>query len=168
MSKVFKRGPATPQLNMTPLIDVTFQLIIFFMLVNNIIAEENVPMIVPDLDTPKTRELGEVDRITVNVAPMPFDMPTRVAGNPLNHAGEATRVKVGLQYYSLDDLDAIRAALASVRSANPKVEILLRADSAIYYREVQPIMDAISAAQITKVNVVALMPRTREKGASDP
>ena len=154
-------------MNMTPMIDVTFQLIIFFMLVNNIIAEENVPMIVPDLDEPKTRELGEVERVTVNVAPMPFDMRSRRQGNPLDHDGEATRVKIGLAYYPLDDLDGIRAALAAARQANPEVEIVLRADSAIYYRQVQPIMDAIAAAEISKVNVVALMPRGIDNGSTE-
>ena len=61
-SQVFKRGPVTPQMNITPLIDVVFLLIIFFMLVTNIIAEEAVEMIVPQLDDPVTRELGNVDR----------------------------------------------------------------------------------------------------------
>jgi len=168
VSKVFKRGSATPQLNMTPLIDVTFQLIIFFMLVNNIIAEENVSMIVPNLEKPKTRELGEVERVTVNIAPMPFDLAARVTGNPLNHPGEATQVKIGLLYFSLDDPDAIRSSLAAARQATPEVEIMLRADSALYYREVQPIMDAISAAGITKINVVAFMPRNDSDGSTSP
>ena len=43
---------------------------------------------------------------------------------------------------------------------------MLRADSAIYYRQVQPIMDAISAAEIAKVNVVALMPRNVDNGST--
>ena len=154
---------------MTPLIDVTFQLIIFFMLVNNIIAEENVPMFVPDLDEPKTRQLGEVERITVNVAPMPFDQLARERANRLDHAGEALQVKVGaLEYYSVDDLEGIRAALAKARQDRPKIEILLRADAAIYYHQVQPIMEAISAARITKVNVVARMPRATSNGPTPP
>ena len=168
MSRVFKRGSAAVQLNMTPLIDVTFQLIIFFMLVNNIIAEENVLMFVPDLDEPKTRQLGEVERITVNVAPMPFDRRTRALGNRLDLAGEASRVRIAMNDYSVDDLEGIRAALAERRKAQPRIEVLLRADAALYYRQVQPIMDAISAARIVKVNVVAMMPRTSGDEATPP
>ena len=153
---------------MTPLIDVTFQLIIFFMLVNNIIAEENVPMFVPDLDEPKTRQLGEVERLTVNVAPMPFDRRTRAQGNRLDLPGQATRVRVAMQDYSVADLEGIRSALVHRRQASPKVEVLLRADAALYYRQVQPIMEAISAARIVKVNVVAMMPRAAENGATAP
>lgn len=169
MSKVFQRGSATPRLNMTPLIDVTFQLIIFFMLVNNIIAEENVPMFVPDLDDPKTRQLGEVDRLTVNVAPLPFDRRTRARGNPLDLDGDAMRVKVGaLQYFAVDDLEGIRAALAAARQARPQLEVLLRADAALYYHQVQPIMDAISAARIAKVNLVAMMPQAAADETTPP
>ena len=37
---------------MTPMIDIVFQLIVFFMLVNNIISDENAVMIVPELEKP--------------------------------------------------------------------------------------------------------------------
>ncbi len=145
-------------MNMTPLIDVTFQLIIFFMLVSNIIAEENPEMIVPELNDPKTRELGDVSRIAVNVMPLPFDMKQRALGNPLNMDGLATTVKIQLQEYNIDELDAIRAELMDARNKNPDIEVILRADGAIYYKDVQPIMDAIAAAGIQTVNVVAKMP----------
>jgi biopolymer transport protein TolR len=155
--------------NLTPLIDVTFQLIIFFMLVNNIIAEENVPMLVPDLDDPKTRQLGEVQRITVNIVPMPFDERARLQGNRLDHAGAAVRVQIGaLDQYAADDLEGIRHALEAVRRSNPQVEIMLRADAALYYHQVQPVMDAITAARIVKVNIVAMMPDANQRALSAP
>ena len=66
MSIVIKRGPRAPQMNMTPLIDVVFQLILFFMLVNNIVAEESIQMIVPLLEDPETQQLGDVHRIVIS------------------------------------------------------------------------------------------------------
>ncbi len=69
-SKVHKRGPATPEMNMTPLIDVVFQIIIFFMLINNIITEQTVQMFVPELDDPKTRRTEDMKKIVINVAPV--------------------------------------------------------------------------------------------------
>lgn len=156
MSKVFKRGPAVASMNMTPMIDVTFQLIIFFMLVNNIIGEEAVEMIVPKLDDPKTYEMGEKDRVTVNVAPQSYDAARKVGD--LNIPGEAASVKVGLMNYGLDEMEAVTEALRQAKAQNEKVEVLLRADSGLYYDEVQPVMQAITSAGIVKVNIVAYMP----------
>jgi biopolymer transport protein ExbD len=156
MSKILKRGPAKAEMNMTPLIDVTFQLIIFFMLVNNIVSEESVEMIVPELQNAKTRELGEVDRITVNIAPMDFDRDSRP--QPLNFEGSAAKVRIGLQDYAPTDLEAITASLTEAKARNPNVEILLRADAAAYYETVQPVMAAITAAGISTINLVAYMP----------
>ena len=159
MSQVHKKGPISPQMNMTPMIDVVFQLIIFFMLVNNIISEEAVQMIVPELENPKTRELGEEDRITVNIAPQSYD-PDRPIGD-LNIPGEPSLVKVGLEQYSLDDIEGVTETLKAVKAANENVEVLLRADSGLFYDEVQPVMQAITSAGIVKVNLVAYLPEDR-------
>lgn len=167
MSKVFKRGASTPEMNMTPLIDVTFQLIIFFMLVNNIIAEEAVEMLVPELANPQTRELGEGDRVTVNVAPLSMDLADRRPA-PLNLPGEASFVQIGQVQYALEDLEGIRASLSEARARNAEVEIVLRADAALYYRSVAPVMEAISAAQISSVNLVALLPNDGSSAQPPP
>jgi len=145
-------------MNMTPLIDITFQLIIFFMLVSNIIAQESVEMIVPELENSKARELGEVERVIVNIVPMPFDRKHREKGAPLDMEGTASQVLIQYHQYDADDLDGIRAELADVKEQNAERQVLLRADGALYYQDVQPIMDAISAAGINTVNVVAKMP----------
>ncbi len=156
MSKVHKKGPTSPEMNMTPMIDVVFQLIVFFMLVNNIISEEAVLMIVPDLEDPKTRELGEEDRITVNVAPQNYD-PSRKIGD-LNIPGEASLVKVGLKEYKIDEMEQVTEALKEAKALNENIEVLLRADSGLFYDEVQPVMQAITTAGIVKVNLVAYLP----------
>ncbi|MEE9211665.1 MAG: biopolymer transporter ExbD [Phycisphaeraceae bacterium] len=172
-SQVFKKGPVTPQMNLTPLIDVVFLLIVFFMLVSNIIAEEAVEMVVPRLDDPKTSELGEVHRITVNVAPQPYSAD-RLRGNPLDFAGEAYEVKVGLQSFAIDDMAGVIAALEDAvakgptdKQGNSTVEVVLRADAALYYDAVQPVMQAITQAGIGKVNLAAFLPGHGQPNAQD-
>jgi hypothetical protein len=86
-SRIFQRGPTTPQMNITSLIDVVFLLIIFFMLVNNIITEQSVEMIVPKLEDPTTRELDDSGRIIVNIAPAEYAHRER-ADDPLLFDGE--------------------------------------------------------------------------------
>ena len=158
MSKVHQRGAVTPSMNITPLIDVVFLLIVFFMLVNNIVSEEKVPMIPPDIDESQARQLGEVDRVVVSVAPEEFRQSER-AEDPLDHPGMASYVKVGaLKRFEMDQMAEVAELLGQARADNPEVEVLLRADSALYYGQVQPVMAAITAAGISKVNLVAYLP----------
>lgn len=160
MSKVVQRGAVAPSMNITPLIDVVFLLIIFFMLVNNIVSEETVDMILPEIDNPQTRELGDVDRIVINVAPEPFTRQGREEF-PLTHTGTASYIKVGTgsgSRFEITDLAGITAKLKEVKALRPEVEVLLRADGAIYYDVVQPLMGAVTSAGIETVNLVAYMP----------
>ncbi len=161
MSNVIKRGSVTPSMNITPLIDVVFLLIIFFMLVNNIVSEETVDMILPELVDSEAREVGEIDRVVVNIAPRSFSRDGRTEF-PWAHAGSAEYVKVGTgsgSRFSPDDAAGITAALERIRADQPGVEVLLRSDGAIYYEAVRPIMDAVAAAGIQTVNLVATMPQ---------
>lgn len=147
----------TPEMNMTPLIDVVFQLIIFFMLVNNIISEQTVQMVVPELEEARTRALDEGTRVFVNVAPFDHKPEDRKA-NTLSFPGEAQFVNVGGERFSVNDLEGISAELREWKANNPDVEVLLRADAALYYESVAPVMAAISAAEIQTINLVAYMP----------
>jgi len=162
-SQIFHRGPTTPRMNITPLIDVVFLLIIFFMLVNNIISEQSVQMIVPHLDEPTTHELlDDQGRIIVNIAPAEFANKERL-DNPLLFDGEARFIRVGLQTFASDDLEGVTAALVEARSAYPDAEVVLRSDGALYYGVVQPVMGAITRAGIDTINLAAYMP---EHGAA--
>jgi biopolymer transport protein ExbD len=146
-------------MNMTPLIDVTFQLIIFFLLVNNIAGEQIVEMRVPDLEDPKTFELQGENKITINVAPQPYTANNRPIDNALAFAGEAMKVQIFSKEFAYGDVEGITAELKAVREQNPDAEVLLRADAALYYDQVQPAMAAIAAAGIQKVNLVAYIPQ---------
>ena len=163
MSKVYKRGTVAPEMNMTPMIDVTFQLIIFFMLVNNIVAEQVVEMIPPTLDKPQTREVVFEKQLIINVAPADFTFKDRKE-KPLLHDGKAKFVQIGFQRFDFDDVDAMTASIREAVEANPAIEVVLRADSATYYEDVQIVMGAIAAAQVPSVNLVAYMP---DRGAAD-
>lgn len=153
-SQVFKRGAVTPQMNITPLIDVVFLLIIFFMLASNIVSKEAVEMVVPKLDEPRTQGLGDVDRIVVNIVPETGSRPE----DPTDFYGQPRYVQIGLSRFEVDDLAGITDALVAAKKADPNVEVLLRADAALFYDTVAPVMTAITDAQIVKVNLVAYLP----------
>ena len=60
--------------------------------------------------------------------------------------------------YAIDDLAGMVQRLQLVRQRNPNVEVVLRADSALYYHAVQQVMAAITEAGISKVHLVAYLP----------
>ena len=160
MSQVFQRGPASPEMNLTPLIDVVFLLIIFFMLVNQIVAERNVKMVVPAPTDPNTRQLSEDDRpIVVNIAPQPYTGETRPS--PLAHPGRAAFVQVGSQRFPVGALGDLTAALQAEQAARPEAQVVLRGDMALFYEEVQPVMEAVRASGIERIDLAAF---TEEAG----
>jgi len=160
-SKIYKKGKADCEFNMTPLIDVTFLLIIFFMLVNNIIAEAEVEMLVPELDNSQVQDIDEDKRVIINLVPSfeetsneRFDMD-----NAMRVSGYADKVKVGISEFSLlESLEPLANHLKEIKAARPQVEFVLRADAATEYQYVQPVMEAITAAGIGKVNLMAYLP----------
>jgi biopolymer transport protein ExbD len=173
-SHVFKRGPAKAEMNITPLIDVVFLLIVFFMLVNKIVSDETVPMFVPRLTDPVTRELADVHRVVVNV-------PSRsgrdeLTTNTLLRDPQPAFVQVGAsRRFDPADLAGITAAVDAARQAavaeadaDPRIEVVLRADDALFYDAVQPILDAIADAGIDTIHLTALLPDDAAPASTDP
>ena len=149
-----KRTGKTPAMNMTPLIDVTFLLIVFFMLVNNIVASELVPMLPPAPEDPQTAETPESGTLIVSIAPAPFD-PGREAA-PLDHDGRAAFVQVGSGgRFVPGDAAGITEAVGRALARKPDLKVLLRADAALFHDQVQPVMAAVTAAGVARVEVVA-------------
>mgnify|MGYP006421770995 CR=1 FL=1 len=147
-------------MNLTPLIDVVFLLIIFFMLVSQIVTEQNVEMIVPAPTDPQTQELTEDDRpIMVNLAPVQYEDETRSA-MPLRHSGQATKVVVGTREFGASQTSSITEYLGTLKASRieqgvESVQAVVRADMAIHYEEVRPILEAIRAAEIEDVKLAA-------------
>ena len=136
MSTIFKRGPARPQANITPMIDVTFLLIVFFVLVSQIVDLENVDLELPAPDHAATRLPGEEPRAVVNVLPGPSGKSSgyRVAGESF----EAT--PAGVQ--------GLRSLLVELFQATPQMRVNLRADRRTAYRWVAPVFQAVRQAAV--------------------
>jgi len=148
MSAVFKRGRAEMEANLTPMIDVTFLLIVFFVLVSRIVDVETVKMQVPELEDPLTTEATDENRVIINVAPDPADPSStagyQVAGRvfPANDAG----------------VSALADYLAARYRSNPALNVNLRADESVHYEWVEPAMRAVTLAAVES-GVADLTPR---------
>ena len=134
MSAVHERGPARIEANLTPMIDVTFLLIVFFVLVSQIVEVENVPMALPEPIEPATERAGDDQRAVINVVPGP---------------GGGTRgYRVGGNSFAQGDIGvaALTAHLRGLFASNPQIAINLRADQSTHYKHVEPVLQAIADA----------------------
>lgn len=143
MSHRRRYQPARVHANLTPMIDVTFLLIIFFVLVaqltnRQVVEEIELPSPEDAVSTVPTEEA----RLIINV--VPDDARTGVA-----------TYRVGLRDYLPTEMgiaeltDELHRALQS----QPLIEVDVRADQLAGYGAVYPAMQAASRAGISRVNL---------------
>lgn len=127
------RGFAPISANLTPLIDLSFLLVIFFVLVIRISRAERVPLELPTPEEPVSERPDDDRRTVVSVVPDPSD------------PGRAT-VQAGGRLFTIDEagLDEFLAFVAAARAAAPDSFLNVRADASLPYATVRPVLEAIA------------------------
>src|SRR6476661_5500970 len=117
--------------NMTPMIDVVFQLIIFFLLSSHLAKQETqLPLPLPAAASGSAQAVDDRPRLTVNVL---ADGTLLVASRPI----------------SADDLAAL---LRERRAAHgDELEVRIRGDRGVLYSRVEPVLVACVKAGIWNV-----------------
>jgi len=167
-SQVRSRFHSEPQFNMTPMIDVVFLLIIFFMLICQYIVRENYKLVIPD-DCAAAVVPDHLDHnaITVSV------FPQTPAGQPDSEVCYAIRT---IEYDPRQDAyrrqpgrlieDMARQIAVEARRKEDAL-IYLRADKDLSYGQVQKALLALSRAQIRKVQVAAFRGPQSDPGRAE-
>ena len=134
MSRIHKRGTAELHANLTPMIDVTFLLIVFFVLVSQIVEVENVQLNLPELEEPATEQPETEQRSVINVVP--------------GFEGRALEYRLGSLAFPAGDegIETLTDHLAALLQTNPTLRVNLRADQHTHYEWVQPVLQALSDA----------------------
>lgn len=129
--RVPQRQRQATGLNMTPMIDVVFQLIIFFLLSNHLAQQEtHLELNLPAAASGKEVDDNTVPRVTINV----LADGSILLGNHETPASELTsRLKFELDKSSSD------------------LEVRIRADRSVPYQAVEPILLACADAGIWNV-----------------
>jgi biopolymer transport protein ExbD len=129
---------------MTPMIDITFLLLTFFMLASHFASVERV-----DLELPQPEESQAVDR----------RFPEKVIVNVL-YAGEdkPAAIQLGPVAVSLTELGDRLERLAGHQGQ--RTQVILRADRRLPYSQVRNVMEIIAATRLTKLQVVAELERS--------
>lgn len=129
------RSRSTVGFNMTPMIDVVFLLIIFFLVSSHLAQQETqVELDLPDAASGERPVDDEIRRVVVNV---------------LSVAGAASQVQVGSRVVRPEELD--RLIGYESEQAGGKIEVRIRADRRVPYRVVEPILIACARAGVWKV-----------------
>ena len=118
----------TPPLNVTPLIDIVFLLIAFFMLVSEISRQDQL-----EIQPPRTQANQALDEPALIITVLHDG--TYCAG------GEAI------------DLVRLASILEVERRLNPHAEVLIRADRRAHYRHVRAILRLCTQRQIAIPNI---------------
>jgi biopolymer transport protein ExbD len=137
------------ELNITSMMDLVLNLLMFFVLVSNFALAELPALSPPDPTQSKARPGEAPNKITVNILPD-------------GESGKARLVKVGTTEIVPAPgpggglvIPELAKLLEHEKSIDDKVQIDLRADRSLTYDQVQPVMAEITNAGISRVNVVA-------------
>lgn len=166
MAKKKKQGDENPlEMNLTPMIDCTFQLIIFFIVVGKLSNEDLAPLIVPDPYESLAQEPKEQTReqhvVIVNVyskfgkdekdRPKGTLATTQVKGYSIG----PTHIKVGQESKITDMLKKEISVYVARGGSKKNVYVEVRSDRDIGYRYVFPVMEAAGRAGIAEMYMTA-------------
>lgn len=122
------------ELNVTPLLDLAFVLLIIFMITTPLM-EKSSDLIVP---TTKGAE-GAVEPAQVETISIDKDANVTLNGAPLA-------------------LDGLEPALAELKASKPELAVVIRAHKELSVQKLVDLMDALKQAGITKIGVVSSAP----------
>jgi len=126
-------------LNITPLVDIVFQLIVFFLLVSQVVTAEREPMQLPHPTDSQARQKAQVNRLVINLF--------------ADDAGKVGKIKVGA--HVVDDLAELVDLLLKF---GPQVQakgtsVILRADKRVQFDQIQPVLKALSNASVGSLEI---------------
>ncbi len=133
------------QPNLTPMVDVVFLLIVFFIVVAQITTNERLELILPKLFEARTVDPGEERRIVVNVVP------------------QAEIAEIGGAFLMSGDVfaddnagvGALIDRLSAIRARDPGISVSVRADRVEHYDRVHTALRACAEAGMARVNLIA-------------
>ena len=154
MSLVHRKGPARIDADLTPMIDMTFLLVVFFVVVSQISEIENVEMELPMPQPSASAPPPEETRSVLNVLP--------------GEDGQAIGYRLNLIDFPLGEqgLESLRTELTRLYRTQPDLRINLRADRRTLQKNIDPVFGAINGAaraadrrDAARVNLVVVVDR---------
>ncbi|MBI5645973.1 MAG: biopolymer transporter ExbD [Ignavibacteriae bacterium] len=152
---VRKKKRISIKIDMTPMVDVAFLLLTFFMLTTQFKAPDDVQLILPSSHS--AFKLPETDVMVISIEK-----------NGKIHLGVDSpnvRVKLfgpaGVKTLSAEvDVKDLPNLLIQARMANPKLRTVIKGDKEAPYGPVEDVMNILQKTKITRFNLVTDLERT--------
>ncbi len=132
--------PEVPEINLTPLIDVVFLLLIFFMVTTSFRDEGRLRLQLPEADV-ETVPAEEIDLVEVMV-------------------DRAGRFYVNAEQVATTDLDTLKQALVGAVGTNRELPVLIKADAKAEHQAVMRVLDAAGQLGLSQVAFAASQHQT--------
>jgi biopolymer transport protein ExbD/biopolymer transport protein TolR len=132
------RAASTPDINVTPLVDVVLVLLIIFMVIAPAL-EHGERVELPGILMPDKKQKSKLDPVTVTVA------------------------QSGTVYVEKEPVEppALAARLAAIHEAEPERRVVLKGDSAVDYQKVRDLFQTVQNAGFSGVSLMV----SKKKGA---
>lgn len=145
----FKPHRAGVRIDMTPLVDVAFLLLTFFMLTTQFKPAEEVTITLPSSHS--DFKLPESDVMTLNIATdgrifMAFDSQILMG----RIFGQENKLKASVQVPK----EQLANYLVQARTMNPKLRTVIKGDRDADYGTAEDVMDILQKTQITRFSLV--------------
>lgn len=133
-SRVYHRGPARVVANLTPMIDISFLLIVFFVLVSQFGDRDSIPLRLPTPVDPASTPPDQSGRTVISLVPQSDDASVIAS---IHTAGrDFAPDRAGREELSQH--------LASLYRSTPELRLNVRADRRLQYRYVEPVLRAVA------------------------
>jgi biopolymer transport protein ExbD len=155
MPKKPKKGRVGIRIDMTPMVDVAFLLLTFFMLTTQFRPPTEVEVILPDSHS--AIKLPESDVITVSVnkeGRIFMGVDSQIVR--VKVFGEENKLRLDLPV----DKAELEQKLIQARVANPRLRTVLKVDRDAEYGLVMDVMDILEKVNITRFNLVTNLETT--------
>ena len=150
----FKPHRTSYRIDMTPLVDVAFLLLTFFMLTTTFKPTEEVTIVLPASHS--EYKLPEADVMTINIAKdgrIFLGLDSQVLRRRL--FGAANELKESVEVPK----EQLAKYLVSARTANPKLRTVIKGDKESDYGVAEDVMKILQDTQITRFNLVTELAR---------
>ena len=124
---------------MTPLIDVTFLLLTYFMLASHYASAEK-----PDIHLPQPNQSQAVDRL----------FEDKLYLNLL-YVGDANKPRIMYGPLPMPSVEELSDRLTQLGQNAPQTQVILRADRRVNYGRVREVMEQVAGAGLQHLQVVA-------------
>ncbi len=146
------------EFNMTPMIDVTFQLIIFFIIAGTIVSDELAALKVPKpTETMAREEFNKIPHLIVNIVSSAGDTESEDPDTSLAKYWFVNRKEI--EPTDIEMLkDEMRVVFDKVPvDKRPKFAVEIRGDYRVQYGDIEMVLLAAAEVGIPKMNITAIV-----------